>query len=226
MAKTCSAFGKYIPRRARPAAAGFCSSALSIAIYSLSFCSCILSHLSSFSSCCAPLFLLLTVGVARQQPVHRGQANFLPAVILFRPSLPLSLCSAHRVNPPPSGAEPSLLALLSSRPLSITAPSVSPPFLLPRHPGRRILTAVRHVLLPLPTTSYCYYFPGYRSLTPFLPVLLAMMQRALSISATLIDDNNFLAPRLPGFLVRDHATYLASFAGLVNEVRRRASCNY
>lgn len=44
MAKTCSAFGKYIPRRARPAAAaaGFCS-ALSIAIYSRSFCSCILS---------------------------------------------------------------------------------------------------------------------------------------------------------------------------------------
>lgn len=66
MAKTCSAFGKYIPRRARPAAAaaGFCS-ALSIAIYSRSFCSCILSpsasvvHLSSFSSCCASLFLLL-----------------------------------------------------------------------------------------------------------------------------------------------------------------------
>lgn len=43
------------------------------------------------------------------------------------------------------------------------------PFSSPRHPGLRILrllTAVRHVLLPLPTTSYCYYFPGYRSLTP------------------------------------------------------------
>lgn len=53
-----------------------------------------------------------------------------------------------------------------------------------------------------------------------------MMQRALSISATLIDDNNFLAPQLPGFLllVRDHATHLASsaFAGLVNEVRQLA----
>jgi len=66
VAKTCSAFGKYIPRRARPAAAGFCS-ALSIAIYSRSFCSYILSpstsavHLSSFSSCCAPLFFLLLV---------------------------------------------------------------------------------------------------------------------------------------------------------------------
>lgn len=48
---------------------------------------------------------LITVGVTRQQPVHRGQANFLPAVVLFRPSLPLSLCSARRVNPPPSGAQ-------------------------------------------------------------------------------------------------------------------------
>lgn len=68
------------------------------------------SSSSSFSS-----FSLITVGVARQQPVHRGQANFLPAVILFRPSLPLSLCSARRVNPPPSGVQSSLLALLSSR---------------------------------------------------------------------------------------------------------------
>jgi len=55
-----------------------------------------------------------------------------------------------------------------------------------------------------------------------------MMQRPLLISATLIDDNNFLAPRLPGFLARDHATCLgfSAFAGLVNEVRQRASCNY
>lgn len=38
------------------------------------------------SSCLVFLFLFsITVGVARQ-PVHRGQANFLPAVILFRPS--------------------------------------------------------------------------------------------------------------------------------------------
>lgn len=58
---------------------------------------------------------LITVGVARQQPVHRGQANFLPAVILFRPSLPFSFCFVRRVNPPPSGRTTSLLALLSSR---------------------------------------------------------------------------------------------------------------
>lgn len=109
--------------------AGFCS-ALSIAIYSRSFCSCILSPSASpsciflpfrpaalRSSSSSSFSPSITVGVARQQPAHRGQANFLPAVILFRPSLPLSLCSARRcLNPPPSGAEPSLLlALLSSR---------------------------------------------------------------------------------------------------------------
>lgn len=71
--------------------------------------------LSSFSSSSSSFSPLITVGVARQQPAHRGQANFLPAVILFRPSPLLSLCSARRHNPPPSGVQPFLFALLSSR---------------------------------------------------------------------------------------------------------------
>lgn len=82
------------------------------------------------------LFLLLstliTVGVARQQPVHRGQANFLPAVILFRPSLPLSpLLSALRAGlTRPLRARTIFPSLASPRltPLSITAPSVFFPF--------------------------------------------------------------------------------------------------
>lgn len=74
------------------------ASALSIAIYSFLL---FLHPLSLGPDCLLPfcpvaprfflhllplLFLFsITVGVARQ-PVHRGQANFLPAVILFRPS--------------------------------------------------------------------------------------------------------------------------------------------
>lgn len=141
-----------------------------------------LSHLSSFPvelffSSSSPPPPLITVGVARQQPAHRGQANFLPAVILFRPSHPLSLCSAHRRdNPPPSGAPTffPLLALLSSHAVIYhRAPRLLPLFFLaPRaaHPPRVPHTAVRHVSS---TPSFpqslvlCYYFPGYRSPKPF-----------------------------------------------------------
>lgn len=159
----------------RPASA---RRALSIAIYSPSFCSCILSpstsvHLSSF---CALLFFLLllllsfdhrrcyqtttcTPGPGQLPSCGHPFPSFSPA---------LSLCSAHRVNPPPSGAH-NLPFSLSYPHAVIYHHAVSSPFLLLRHPGRRILrllTAVRHVLLLLPTTSHCYYCPGYRSLTP------------------------------------------------------------
>lgn len=157
------------------------------------------------------LFLLLsaliTVGVARQQPVHRGQANFLPAVILFRPSLPLSPSAPRAGLTRPLRARTifpsrfsSLHAVIYHRAVGFCPFSSSPT------PGAarrilRLLTAVRHVLLPLPTTSYCYYYPRLSFLNPFLPTCLsAMMQCALSISATLIDDNNFLATS--GFLAR------------------------
>lgn len=172
---------------------------------------------------------LITVGVTRQQPVHRGQANFLPAVILFRPSLPLSLCSARRVNPPPSGAHnlPFSLsyprAVIYHRAVGLCPFSSSPTRGGAAHPPAAhgcpscSSTASHNVVLLL--------FPRLSYLNPFL---FAMMQRALSISATLIDDNDFLASRLPGFLARDHATYLASFAlaALVNDARQRASRNY
>lgn len=43
----------------------------------------------------------------------------------------------------------------------------------------RLLTAVRHVLLPLPTTSYCYYYPRLSFLNPFLPAYLPVRDDAM-----------------------------------------------
>lgn len=187
--------------------AGFCS-ALSIAIYSRSFCSCILSpsasasHLSSFpvellfSSSSSSPPPLITVGVARQQPAHRGQANFLPAVILFRPSRPLSLCPARRragTTRPLRAQQPSSLFSLSYplTPLSITVPrhSGSSPF-LPRPEGGASSAGSSHgcpsrfFYRASHNVSYCVIiFPGYRSPpNPFLPTCPALMRRALSIS--------------------------------------------
>lgn len=93
----------YIPASNR--GSGFCS-LYRYPLFAFLLSSCILSssssssssrslRLTSFfpsrpvarSSLLLPLLSLITVGVARQQPVHRGQANFLPAVILFRSSL-------------------------------------------------------------------------------------------------------------------------------------------
>lgn len=104
VAKTCSAFGKYIPPFAADAA-GFCSGALYrylsaflLFLHPLSpgrVCLlpfCLVAPCSSFSSSAA-FSSSIAIGVARQQPVHRGQpADFLPAVILFRFSRSLSLC--------------------------------------------------------------------------------------------------------------------------------------
>lgn len=113
---------------------------------------------------------LITVGVARQQPVHRGQANFLPAVILFRPSLPLSLCSARRVNPPPSGAYNLPFSLPYPRAVIYHRARRSLPlfFFLDTRGGASSGCSRLSVTFfyRFPQPSYCYYIPGYRSLTP------------------------------------------------------------
>lgn len=93
----------YIPASNR--GSGFCS-LYRYPLFAFLLSSCILSSTSrslrpaSFfpsrpvaRSSLLPLLLsLITVGVARQQPAHRGQANFLPAVILFRSSPPPPVC--------------------------------------------------------------------------------------------------------------------------------------
>lgn len=189
MAKTCSAFGKYIPPFASDAAS-FCSPALSITIYSrfllflhpLSFRPCMyVCTFFLFRPVARAVFLLLRLLVFDHHRCYQTtctlgpQADFLPAVILFRPSCSLSLCPARGLTRPlrrrtvVSLIPPAVIYLFAVVPF---------PFLLDT--WRCILwlfTAVRHVLLPLLTTSYCYYFPGHRT-NPFLSVcLLAMMQR-------------------------------------------------
>lgn len=113
----------YIPASNR--GSGFCS-LYRYPLFAFLLSSCILSstsrslRLASFfpsrpvarSSLLLPLLSLITVGVARQQPAHRGQANFLPAVILFRSSPPLSFSFA-RVESPPSARKPPLRPSLS-----------------------------------------------------------------------------------------------------------------
>lgn len=121
-------------------------------------------------------FFSITVGVARQ-PVHRGQANFLPAVILFRPSRSLRpgltrpLRQSPRTSTNSSSSYPPAVIYLFPR-----CPSLPLPFLR----SRILLAAVRHCSSSsreaFPQASYCYYFRGYRTY-PFLP---AMMQRFIN----------------------------------------------
>lgn len=191
------------------------ASALSIAIcYSPSFClpasilpscprppSCVFFP---FSSCCAraPLFSsllpsLITVGVARQQPVHRAQANFLPAVILFRPSLSRSHF-ALGLSRPLRRLIPFLLPSLSlsSRrylfsPRCSSSPSLLSLFFFSLDTRRRIHGCPSRSSTTVPTMLHCYYFNG--AISPQPPSCAADdARRVLSISATLIDDNDFL----------------------------------
>lgn len=186
MAKTCSAFGKYIPRRARPAAAGFCS-VLSIAIYSRSFCSCILSpsasvvHLSSFSSCCAALFLLLLFFDHRrccQTTTCTPGPGQLPSCghpfPSFSPALPLFFCCVGLTRPLRARNLPFSLsyphAVIYHRAVRLFPFSSSPTPGAAAHPPAahgcpsRSSTASHNVVLLL--------FPRLSFLNPFLPACL------------------------------------------------------
>lgn len=203
MAKTCSAFGKYIPRRgARPAAAGFCSgAALSIAIYSRSFCSCILSPsrptsciFSPFSSCCAPAALPPSLHLDHRRCCQTTTCTPGPGQLpscghpfpSFSPAL--SLCTARSAGLTRPLRARTIFPSRFSSPHAViyhrAAAIGSFPFSSAPTPGAarrilRLLTAVRHVLLSLPTTSYCYYYPRLSFLNPFLPAYLPVRDDAM-----------------------------------------------
>lgn len=176
VAKTCSAFGKYIPRSV-PSSGGRLLRSLSLSIRSFysrilslppsslqprcpfPFCPVAPHFFLRLSSCLVFLFLFsITVGVARQ-PVHRGQANFLPAVILFRPSRSLRPGLTRPLRQSPRTSTNSSSSSSSRRYLSPSLAAPRRPLFFVRASSSRLSVTCSSSRERLPTSLVLLLFP-------------------------------------------------------------------